>query len=139
MTPERVAWAVALALVAHGLVSWLGPGTRGSRPECATPYQVGTDAGWAVVGCGTGDEPPPKGAVGLLFGIPIDLNRATAEDLLALPGVGPARAEAIVADRSDAPFCSVAGIERVRGIGPRTAQRLAGQVRAECDTQGSRE
>lgn len=139
MTPEHVAWAVALALVAHGLVGWLDLGAQAPRPECAAPYRIGTDAGWTVVGCGTGDEPPLAGAVGLLFGIPLDLNRASAQDLLALPGVGPARAEAIVAARADAPFCTVLGIERVRGIGPRTAQNIEGWVRADCDTQGSRE
>ncbi|MCU1366903.1 MAG: comEA [Ilumatobacteraceae bacterium] len=50
---------------------------------------------------------------------PIDLNRATAEDLDALPGVGPATAAAIVAYReANGPFGSVDGLLDVRGIGP---------------------
>lgn len=50
---------------------------------------------------------------------PIDLNRATAEQLDALPGVGPATAAAIVAHRDrNGPFASVEGLLDVRGIGP---------------------
>jgi competence protein ComEA len=50
---------------------------------------------------------------------PLDLNRATAEQLDGLPGVGPATAAAIVAYRDrNGPFASVEGLLDVRGIGP---------------------
>jgi competence protein ComEA len=50
---------------------------------------------------------------------PLDINRATAEQLDALPGIGPATAQAIVAHReSNGPFASVDELEDVRGIGP---------------------
>jgi competence protein ComEA len=50
---------------------------------------------------------------------PIDLNRATAADLDALPGVGPATAQAIVDDRArNGPFAQVDDLDRVPGIGP---------------------
>ena len=49
---------------------------------------------------------------------PVDLNRATVDDLDALPGVGPATAAAIVAYRDEhGPFSSVDGLLAVRGIG----------------------
>jgi competence protein ComEA len=50
---------------------------------------------------------------------PIDVNRATAEQLDALPGIGPATAQAIVAHRDQhGPFASVDALADVRGIGP---------------------
>jgi competence ComEA-like helix-hairpin-helix protein len=56
---------------------------------------------------------------------PIDLNRATAEDLIRLPGVGPALAKRIVAARgADGPFASLADLDRVPGVGPALLQRI---------------
>lgn len=50
---------------------------------------------------------------------PIDLNRATAAELDALPGVGPATAQAIVDDRArNGPYAQVDDLDRVPGIGP---------------------
>ena len=50
---------------------------------------------------------------------PIDINRATADEFEALPGVGPATAAAIVGDRDrNGPFASVDDLDRVPGIGP---------------------
>jgi competence protein ComEA len=50
---------------------------------------------------------------------PVDLNRATAEELDTLPGIGPTTAAAIVDHREEnGPFASVDDLEAVRGIGP---------------------
>lgn len=63
---------------------------------------------------------------------PVDLNHASAAQLRRLPGVGPALAERIVADRTaNGPFTTVHALTRVRGIGPQTVARLDGLVR--CD------
>lgn len=49
----------------------------------------------------------------------IDINRATANELERLPGVGPSTAKAIVDHRSrNGPFGSVDDLLKVRGIGP---------------------
>jgi competence protein ComEA len=49
----------------------------------------------------------------------VDLNAATAADLAAVPGLGPALAAEVVADRAArGPFPSVDALRRVRGIGP---------------------
>ena len=61
----------------------------------------------------------------MLFGLGIDPNLADAAALEALPGVGPARAEAIVAGRADGAYRTLADLGRVRGIGPVTLQRAA--------------
>ena len=52
-------------------------------------------------------------------------NRADARALEVLPGIGPARAAAIVAERARAPFRSVDELTRVAGIGPVTLERVA--------------
>ena len=67
------------------------------------------------------------------FGLPLDLNRADADALEALPGIGVGRAAAIVAARSAAPFCDVRELARVSGIGPTTVARLADRVVARCE------
>jgi competence protein ComEA len=61
-------------------------------------------------------------------GTPLDLNRASAEALEGLPGVGPALATRIVAARQERMFTSVDDLVRVPGIGPATLQRLRPHV-----------
>jgi competence protein ComEA len=58
-----------------------------------------------------------------------DLNVSPERHLLLLPGIGPARARAIVEERANGPFSSVADLARVRGIGPATTAALAHLVR----------
>ena len=55
----------------------------------------------------------------------VDVDRATARELQALPGIGPALAARIVAFRdSNGAFGSLARLQRVKGIGPAIARRL---------------
>lgn len=59
----------------------------------------------------------------------VDVDVADSTALERLPRIGPALAARIVADRAaHGPFGSLAGLERVRGIGPRLAQALAAHV-----------
>jgi len=59
----------------------------------------------------------------------IDPNRASASELTRLPGIGPALAERIVTDRgSRGLFASPDALLRVRGIGPRTLDRIRGYL-----------
>ena len=61
---------------------------------------------------------------------PVPVNRATPEELAALPGIGPRLAEAIVEERRrNGPFRSVDDLQRVRGIGPAMVTRLTGRIR----------
>ena len=54
----------------------------------------------------------------------VDLNRATQVELQALPGIGPARAQAIVAYRErHGPFADLAGLAQVPGISRALAAR----------------
>lgn len=75
-------------------------------------------------GAGPGAGPsPPAGA-------PVDLNTATAEQLEALPGVGPATSKAILTYRSShGRFRSVTELLEVPGIGPAKLEALRPLVR----------
>ena len=56
---------------------------------------------------------------------PLDVNRAAVGDLELLPGVGPALAQRIVAHRVEhGAFASIDALAQVRGIGPKTLERL---------------
>lgn len=54
----------------------------------------------------------------------VNIQTATAEELQRLPGIGPSKAEAIIAFRQRTQFRRVEDILRVRGIGRATFRRL---------------
>jgi competence protein ComEA len=63
-------------------------------------------------------------------GGPVDLNRATAEQLDALPGIGPATAKAIIDHRTkNGRFRSVDDLLEVRGIGDAKLADLRDKVK----------
>jgi competence ComEA-like helix-hairpin-helix protein len=60
---------------------------------------------------------------------PVHLNQASESDLVALPGIGPTRAKAIIAYRqTNGPFASVSDLEKVPGLPRRLVRQLASQV-----------
>ncbi len=69
----------------------------------------------------------------------LDVNQAGIEELQRLPGIGPTLASRIVADRAaQGPFRSVGDLLRVRGIGPKTLEKLRPHVRVGTDFADSR-
>jgi competence protein ComEA len=69
----------------------------------------------------------PTGA-GMQPGGRINVNSASAAELETLPGIGPARAVAIIANR---PYANVDDLTRVSGIGPATVEKLRDLVTVE--------
>ena len=60
----------------------------------------------------------------------VDLNTASAAELMRLPGVGRKRAEAIVAQREKRPFRKPEEVARVKGLGPAWFSKVKGMVTA---------
>lgn len=61
----------------------------------------------------------PKSSEGV-----VNLNDATEEQLTLLPGIGPGKAKAIVAQRHGHPFRRTDDLTKVKGIGRKTFGRL---------------
>ncbi|MCA9704740.1 MAG: helix-hairpin-helix domain-containing protein, partial [Myxococcales bacterium] len=104
----------------------LGTGPRAAEPIgsgdvldtaqlCAHPSAAPGDPGWARMA-------PDALAV---FEVPVDVNRASADELTSLPRVGPVLARRIVEGR---PYGDLDALLRVRGIGPATLERLRSRV-----------
>jgi competence protein ComEA len=67
-------------------------------------------------------------------GAAVNLNTATKDDLVALPGIGPAKAQAIVDYRNQhGPFRAVEDVRKVKGIG----EKLFLQIRPELAVSGA--
>ncbi len=62
---------------------------------------------------------------------PVNVNTATAEELQQIPSVGPVTAANILAARAERPFQSIEDLDRVRGIGPKTLEKIRPYVRVE--------
>lgn len=117
-SPSAPLAALFVALAALALVG-LARGWGGPLPPPSSP-PVPIDAGGAPDA-----GPSPEQVLRLLAERPMDLNAASARDLELLPGIGPTLAARIVEERDGAEFRTVAELTRVRGIGPRTLERLA--------------
>lgn len=94
------------------------------------PCRVTLSPDGAIAGL---EEGVVSGSVALALGLPIDVNRASAADLEALPGVGPKVAQAIVEDRQrKGSFCSIRDLGRVKGIGEGFLERHGPSLQAYC-------
>lgn len=116
-------------------------GTQIRIPSVTDPEPVGLDSGAAAVGQATG---VPAGAAGFVSSpaaepaaaLPTDpgggvsINSGGQADLESLPGIGPALAGRILAYRqANGPFRTIDELDRVKGIGPKTLEKLRPYLR----------
>ena len=115
--------------IGPGLLRTLSPHLSFSNSvEAASPGGQSAAAGTPLASPGLRERVPgPTGPAAPA----LNVNRATAVELEALPGIGPALARRIVADReSQGPFATVSALDRVPGIGPALMARLGGLITA---------
>jgi len=137
-----LAGLVLLLAVVGALARWRWPSQEPALP-CAPSEVRWLDAGTRLVAvCASGpkqevpggQEVPPPAGQALTVGRRLDLNRAAAEELTALPGVGPELARALVRYReSHGAFQSWDEVDEVPGVGPAKLDLLRGS----CDLQSS--
>ena len=117
---ERVTLAVlgTMALVGVGVTLWLQR--------------------WDPIRIESGPTPPyAQWDAQLQRARQVDLNHATAEELVRLPGIGPTLAKRIVDYRAQhGPFEAAEDLRHVAGIGPKTFAVLQDNVTAHSTTTG---
>ena len=65
----------------------------------------------------------------IILSVPIDINKATREELLAIPGLGPVLAIGIIDYRNrNGGFAAMEDLMRVKGIGKVTFERIKGYL-----------
>ena len=110
---QILAAALAVVLIAAGALFLIAPVWQPQRPAAAH----------APVTAAQTPAPEPE---------LIDINTATAEELTALPGLGPRKAAALVAYRTEhGAFASLADAAAVRGISLRMTESWAGLAAAK--------
>jgi competence ComEA-like helix-hairpin-helix protein len=73
-----------------------------------------------------------RASLRVIYGLRLDINSASTDDLRLLDGIGPKLAQAIVEDRArNGRFGAIGDLRRVRGVGPLLLQRLAGSIMVE--------
>jgi comEA protein len=78
--------------------------------------------------CGLTLAPVSRSAAAHQAAARVNLNTASATELARLPGIGPAKAEAIVEFRAKEPFGKTEDLRKVKGIGDKLFQSLKDQI-----------
>ena len=63
-------------------------------------------------------------AAPMMYSGVVNINEATADQLERLPGIGPSRAQAIVNFRKTHPFKRIEDLQRIKGLGKKSWNRL---------------
>jgi competence protein ComEA len=84
-----------------------------------------------LVVLGTGRGAGAAGAASPTGGARVNLNSASADELAKLPGIGAAKAKAIVDYRTEEPFRKPEDLRKVKGIGDKLYDRVKDQITVE--------
>lgn len=104
---------------------WMLPREQACIAAATAACLVAMAAWWLVRQGAEGGFVDIDRAEPLRLDFQVDLNRASWAELSLLPGVGEARAKAIVASReNEGPFRHPEDLGRIRGFGPRTIERV---------------
>lgn len=79
----------------------------------------------------------PLGGDAGAAGARVDLNSASVEELARLPGIGPAKAQAIVTHRAEEPFRKPEDLLKVKGIGDKLYEQIKDQITVGGSSAGS--
>lgn len=121
-SPLAACGAILAVLAIVGLARGWDATQEAARAQEGVAHDAGIAPPPAPPDAGLGSEQIRR----LLAEQPLDVNRATAEELELLPRIGPTLARRVIAEReANGPFESVEAMTRVRGIGPRTVAQLA--------------
>jgi competence protein ComEA len=123
-----------LALAA--IVAWT---FGGARPADAAPLRAAKSTASAATAAAAGDAgaddaPAKKRSPKELTG-KLNVNTASEDQLMLLPGVGPAMSERIVGYRTkNGAFKRIADLRKVKGIGYKTLKKLEPYLDVKGDT-----
>jgi competence protein ComEA len=125
--------AIATLLVASG-ASWLSPHAASAGPRTLPRATAATARPTAPADTPDLDDdgaPLSKKAVAGK----LNLNTATVDQLMLLPGIGPSKAERVVAWRTrHGPFKRIADLRKVKGFGYKTVKKLEGNLDVKGDS-----
>lgn len=83
------------------------------------------------------DSQPQRSGPKTLPTEPIDINTASKEQFMSLPGIGATLADRILQERAEhGPFTSVNGLARIRGIKGKTLEKLLPYVTVKKPESG---
>lgn len=119
---------LASALIVGGIVTLIKRHHPASAPELMLE-EYGEPSDLDTIH--TGGDRQPRSPEKPLEG-KVDINTATIEDFMRLPGIGPKTARAIMAYRKEhGKFQALEDLLQVRGIGEKTFERLKPLIKIE--------
>jgi competence protein ComEA len=128
--------AALCVLVATGTATWLSSGNATAAPAAKVPAKVAAATPAPDADDDGADEAPRKarGSKKQVTG-KLNLNTATQDQLELLPGIGPSKAERVVAWRKkNGGFKRVADLRKVKGFGYKTLKKLEPFLDIKGDT-----